>query len=852
MYLRPIKGRRTPSAILTLFILLLRLAVLLVHGEECDLGFYGGRCEHSCPQQCASLVGTEDIHCDKLSGSCSSGCLAGWYGDQCNSQCSTHCVNRTCNQQDGHCTLGCPHNREGHFCQMLKVEVTAAPSTGTSTTTESLSTGPAAIAIPVCIAVVVIIVVIITLFVILRERHRNRNLKARHSLEEGMHLMKGNTNLHDASLVGDVDIIKQILSDNREDINCTREDGRTPVMCAASEGHGHVVNLLVDKGADLSPVDDKGENILHVACLGGYMDVVKYLLLQDNMDINSRGCYGRTPIMKTAEKGHREAFDILDSKGGNLSSVDDKGNNILHVACIGGHVEMVKHVLSLGIVGINSRGQYGRTPAMMAACCRHKGVVEFLKTKGADLSVVDDDSNNILHVACIGGHPELVKFVVSLNTLDVNSKGQHQQTPVRMVDFGKHRTAFDLLVSKGADLSQVDDKGENILHVACLEGHLDLVKDIVTNHRVDINSRGRYGRTPVMKAAEKGHKEVLDLLKSSGGDVTLKDDNGNNILHVACIGGHVEMVKFVLSQGLVDINSRGQYGRTPAMMAAGSRHIEVIQALKDTGADLSLTDDDNNNILHVACIGGHLEVVKFVLSLNSVDINTKGQLQRTPVRMVDFRKKRNIFDVLVSKGADLSQVDDKGENILHVACLEGHLDLVKDIVTKHRVDINSRGRYGRTPVMKAAEKGHKEVLDLLISNGGDVTLKDDNGNNILHVACIGGHVEMVKNVVSHKIVDINSRGQYGRTPVLMAAGAGHREVVESLEGEGADMTLTDDDSNNILHAACYGGYLKIVKYVLSLDIVDISAENKEELTAIMISNELHDNSVYAFLVTQST
>ncbi|XP_071086040.1 serine/threonine-protein phosphatase 6 regulatory ankyrin repeat subunit C-like [Haliotis cracherodii] len=814
-----IMGRQTRSAMLTLCIVLLRF-VLPVCGEECRQGSYGGRCEHLCPERCASLANVN--HCDKHSGSCSLGCMAGWYGDQCNSQCSTHCVNRTCSQQEGHCTQGCPLNRKGHFCQTLKVKVPEAPSTGSSTTTESPSPGQAVIAIPVCI-IVVAGVIITVIILILRKRRSKRFTHSRMPPEEGMHLIGGNTNLHYASLVGDVDIIKQILSDNSEDVNSRGEDGRTPVMCAASKGHGHVVNLLVDKGADLSLVDNKGENILHVACLGGYMDVVKYLLLQNIVDIKSRGCYGRTPLMKTAEKGHREVLDFLVIKGGNLSSVDDEGNNILHVACIGGHVEMVKHVLSLGIVGINSRGQYGRTPAMMAACCRHKDVVEFLMKRRADVSLVDDDGNTILHVACIGGDLEVVKFVLSLNAVDLNCKGHHQRTPVRMVDFWKHRNVFDFLVSKGADLSQVDDKGENILHVACLEGHLDLVKDSVTNHRVDINSRGRYGRTPVMKAAEKGHKEVLDLLKSNGCDVNLKDDNGNNILHVACIGGHVEIVKFVLSQGLVGINSRGQYGRTPAMMAAGGQHIEVVEVLFDTGADLSLTDNDSNNILHVACFGGRVDVVTYVLSLNVVDINSKGQLQRTPVRMVDVRKHRLVFDLLVSKGADLSQVDGRGENILHVTCLDGHLDLVKDIVTNHRVDINSRGRYGRTPVLKAAEKGHKEVFDLLKSNGGDVAVKDDNGNNILHVACIGGHVEMVKNVVSHKMADINSRGQYGRTPVMMAAGAGHREVLEFLESQGADLLQVDFDNNNILQVACYGGHVEMVKYVLSQNIVNALA-----------------------------
>ncbi|XP_046579025.1 ankyrin repeat domain-containing protein 50-like isoform X2 [Haliotis rubra] len=602
----------------------------------------------SVPERCASVLDTDDVHCDKLSGSCSSGCLAGWYGDRCNSQCSTHCVNMTCNQRNGHCTLGCPHNREGHFCETLKV--TEAPPAGTSTTTESPAAGPAVIVVPVCVAVVVVAAIIIVV-ILRRKRQPKRILNTRTSPEEGMLLCEGKEiiDLRHASLVGDVDVVEQILSDKNEDVNCTGEDGRSPVMCAASQGHGDVVTLLVEEGADLSLVDNEGENVLHVACLGGYEDIVKYLLTLDTVDIHSKGCYGRTPVMKAAEKGRREVFELLIGRGGDVSSLDGKGNNILHVACIGGYAEMVKHVLSLGIVGINSRGQYGRTPAMMAAGCRHKQVVEVLKNNGADLSMVDDDGNNILHMACIGGHPEVLKFVLSLNIVDINTKGQHQRTPVRMVDFRKHRTVFNLLVSKGADLSQVDDRGENILHVACLEGHLDLVKEIVTNHRVDVNSRGRYGRTPVMKAAEKGHKDVLGLLKSKGGDVTSTDDNGNNILHVACIGGHVEMVKHIVSNKMVDINSRGQYGRTPVLMATGAGHVEVVESLEGGGADITLTDDDSNNILHVACYGGYLNIVKYVISLNIVDIAEENMHGLTSIKISKELKDTSLYRFLMTQ-----------------------------------------------------------------------------------------------------------------------------------------------------------------------------------------------------------
>ncbi|XP_046557457.1 fibronectin type 3 and ankyrin repeat domains 1 protein-like [Haliotis rubra] len=171
-------------------------------------------------------------------------------------------------------------------------------------------------------------------------------------------------------------------------------------------------------------------------------------------------------------------------------------------------------------------------------------------------------------------------------------------------------------------------------------------------------------------------------------------------------------------------------------------------------------------------------MVKYVLSQKVADINSRGQYGRTPVMMAALKGHRKVFYFLVREGADVSLVDDDGENILHVACIGGHVDMVKYVLSQKVADINSSGQYGSTSVMVAANMGHREVFDVLVSEGADVSLVDDNRNNILHVACIGGHVDMVKYVLSQKVADINSRGQYGRTPVMKAANMGQRKAFD--------------------------------------------------------------------------
>ncbi|XP_071084677.1 inversin-like [Haliotis cracherodii] len=156
---------------------------------------------------------------------------------------------------------------------------------------------------------------------------------------------------------------------------------------------------------------------------------------------------------------------------------------------------------------------------------------------------------------------------------------------------------------------------------------------------------------------------------------------------------------------------------------------------------------------------------------------------------------------------------------------------VKRILAAGQADVNCRDVVGRTPVMWVAWRGHRDVVELLVSERADVSQVDEHGNNILHYACRGGDVETVKCVLSLHVADINSRGGWSRTPVMWVAWRGHREVVELLVSEGADVSLVDEDGNNILHYACMGGDVETVKYVLSLNVVDIDARNNAGLTA---------------------
>ncbi|XP_048258101.1 ankyrin repeat domain-containing protein 1-like isoform X2 [Haliotis rufescens] len=188
--------------------------------------------------------------------------------------------------------------------------------------------------------------------------------------------------LMDASRRGNLEEMKRLLTLN-VDVNCRDSDSRTPVMWAAGFGHGEVVELLVRKGADVSLVDEDGSSILHFACYAGDMEMVKFVLSLNVLDIESRGALSRTPVMYAARWGHRDVLELLVSIGADVSLVDDDGDNILHLVGWGGDMETAKFVLSLNVVDIDARNNDGRTAADVARSGRRRQIADLLESRGA-------------------------------------------------------------------------------------------------------------------------------------------------------------------------------------------------------------------------------------------------------------------------------------------------------------------------------------------------------------------------------------------------------------------------------------------------------------------------------------
>ena len=128
--------------------------------------------------------------------------------------------------------------------------------------------------------------------------------------------------------------------------------------------------------------------------------------------------------------------------------------------------------------------------------------------------------------------------------------------------------------------------------------------------------------------------------------------------------------------------------------------------------------------------------------------------------------------ILLAMGARVD-AREQGFTPILVAAQLGHKEVCELLLATGKADVKETTPDGCTPLLKAAEKGHTEVCELLLTNGSDLEeRKPGILDTALHCAAINGHQSLLDLLLSHK-ADVNSRNRIGFTPLHYASQDGH-------------------------------------------------------------------------------
>eukprot|EP00518_Triparma_eleuthera_P018299 CAMPEP_0197558898 /NCGR_PEP_ID=MMETSP1320-20131121/20178_1 /TAXON_ID=91990 /ORGANISM="Bolidomonas sp., Strain RCC2347" /LENGTH=394 /DNA_ID=CAMNT_0043120267 /DNA_START=105 /DNA_END=1286 /DNA_ORIENTATION=- len=273
--------------------------------------------------------------------------------------------------------------------------------------------------------------------------------------------------------------------------------------------------------------------------------------------------------------------------------------------------------------------------------------------------------------------------------------------------------------------------------------------------------------------------------------------------HLACANNRLDLVKgALLSDENYDINEKfGDVEESPLMFACYNGHIEIVRTLCHYPCNIYQVDSSSQNALHMACVAGKYDVVEYLCSF-SREKPRKTYDQRQAIKKYHQKRQRNRQDQL---DAGIAEIDiQESDEEVEPDWEDKDADKAEDRL------INQESRHRATPLMRAALKGHLDIVTLLLSRGADVSVEDHHQDTALSIAIAKRHIEVGVQIIAAG-ADKDHKNKYGWTPLMLAAGNGDKRTVETLITRGCNVNIDTPNGMTALVIAKSRGADEIVE-----------------------------------------
>ncbi|XP_008551748.1 ankyrin repeat domain-containing protein 16 [Microplitis demolitor] len=252
--------------------------------------------------------------------------------------------------------------------------------------------------------------------------------------------------------------------------------------------------------------ESSGDTALHISAREGYLNIVKYLcdnFSKPEFKIDVANKDMKRPLHEAAQFVKTDVLEFLVTQGATIDAL--------------------------------KRADW--TPLMLACTKNTKEAFEstnILINHGANLELRNKDGWSPLHIACRAGNIDIIKLILKIKP--------------------------SLAVS-------ASNNGRTCLHVAAFHGCYDAIDILISTSPELLNKSDYSGLLPLHESVKSNNFEVFHRLIQLGSDVTSKDSIGQTALHIAASVGNISVIKYILTNKLIDINYTDDFNATPLTAA---------------------------------------------------------------------------------------------------------------------------------------------------------------------------------------------------------------------------------------------------------------------------------------------
>ena len=496
--------------------------------------------------------------------------------------------------------------------------------------------------------------------------------------------------------------------------------------------------LFTTKGMQASPAC-----VLDIAAFSGNTEMVK-AFIKRGLDPNITNNKNDTPLMWAVRGGKLDTVRELIKLKAKVNKENDEGATPLYCAVRYCYEDILPVLLKEGKANVHHQRKQGlMSPLVLAAAMGYFDVVRILLDHGAKASTRIAGGEQALHHAAANGHCDIITILIEMGA-DVNALDDLENSPLMHAVKSKEKNAMIALVNFGADMDCRNKLCETIWDYAVEADSNDLLQDILKVYRQvkcmsDTKLFFPIGKTPLHIAAQMGDSEKISIILKMGADPESKDENGNTFFHIAARLNHVEIVERFIDE--VKTKAKNYDGDTAIHLACQNGDMQEITLLMES-SNLEVRNKQQETALHVAAKSHKTPaaVVSHIVNAAVKDnnwsvVDAKDVNGNTALHLAAISGRNEIMEALRHLNPTL--LNEEGESPLHTAAKTSYRDVLRTMLQVFNVhgkgvDIDQQNTQGESLLHICAEHGNPQMVEELIRQGADLSLKDTDGNTVLH------------------------------------------------------------------------------------------------------------------------
>ena len=267
--------------------------------------------------------------------------------------------------------------------------------------------------------------------------------------------------------------------------------------------------------------DQSKKTPLHLAVSYEKPKIVSWLI-QQKAAVNARTVIGKTPLHITALRKNKKIAQQLVQAGGDVHSLDNRKNSLLHYTFYS-----------------QKKGEEKKSAEL----------IRFFISKKINVNTQNKALDTALHLAASNGDLRSVLLLLK-NGAKVQLTNMYKQTSVHQLlaevnPPKNYKKLISEMMKQKFPIDLKDSAGKTILHYASEKGLLNVVKRAVAR-KANINMQTPEGWSPLHLASVNSHFPVIEFLVSKKANVNIKDKEGVTPLYFAVGSGNKHAVALLL------------------------------------------------------------------------------------------------------------------------------------------------------------------------------------------------------------------------------------------------------------------------------------------------------------------